>query len=86
MPDFPLTNAWDQAEADRAQLWRDERAQRIAYRARVQASLVGDGNAAFTLRQKTQALLDYQNDKNIPFTPDDDPDTIPVSNQDVNYS
>jgi hypothetical protein len=86
MPDFPLNNAFDQDEADRAQLWRDQRAARIAYRQRVQASLEGDPLAAWEAQGRVQAWLDYWSDMSIPPEPDDDPDTIPVTNQDVNYS
>ncbi|HEY1437360.1 MAG TPA: hypothetical protein VGG82_07645 [Casimicrobiaceae bacterium] len=85
MSDFPLTNAYNQDEADRAQLWRDQRANRFAFRAQLQASLVGDPNAAYALRGKTQAWLDYRADQAIPYVQDDDPDTIPVTNQDLNY-
>jgi hypothetical protein len=85
MTDFPLNNAYNQDEADRAQLWREQRNSRLAFRAHLQASLLGDPEAAWQLRGKTQAWLDYATDQAIPFIEDDDPDTVPVTNQDLNY-
>jgi hypothetical protein len=84
MSDFPLTNAYDQDEADRAALWRLQRSRRFATRAQIQAGLIGDPSTREALRNKFQPLLDHRADMAIPPDDADEPETVPITNQDLN--
>ena len=78
-------HALDVDELNRSLLFKRQRQQRAAYRAFVQNSLLGNPIAAMTLRDKFQPLLDHAWDMSLPPLPPD-PETEPVSNQNLNAS
>jgi hypothetical protein len=77
-------HALNQDELDRMLLWRRQRTQRAAYRSLVQQSLLGSQTARMMLRDKFQPWADYFLDRSLPAQPDD-PETEPISNQDLNW-
>lgn len=77
-------HAFDEDERDRNLLWKQQAAQRAAYRAKVQASLMGDPVAAMMLADRWQAWLDHLRDVTMPPLPDE-PETEPPSNQGLNW-
>ena len=77
-------HAYDYGELNRNLLYKRQRTQRAAYRARVQASLAGDPVAALTLRDKYQPWVDHYFDTHLPPVPPE-PESIPPSNQDLNW-
>jgi hypothetical protein len=78
-------HALDVDELNRSLLFKRQRQQRAAYRVVVQDSLQGNPIAAMTLRDKFQPLLDHRLDMQAPDM-GDDPETQPVSNQNLNAS
>lgn len=69
-------------EYDRALLWILNRAARMAFGARLQATLIGDPIAQVNIFASTQPLRDYLADRATPID-DTDPDTVygePVTN------
>jgi hypothetical protein len=76
-------HALDQDELNRQLLWKRQRNQRAAYRAQLQARLMGDPIAAMRLQHNFQPLIDHQLDMAAQSMPPD-PDSIPPSNQDLN--
>jgi hypothetical protein len=76
-------HALDEGERDRNLLWKQQRQQRFAFRAFLQAKLAGDPVRALMLVDKFQPLIDHQLDMSLPRMPDD-PDMVPPTNQDLN--
>lgn len=76
-------HALDQGEADRNLLWKQQLANRYAYRAQMLTALAGDPVRAVMLVDKFQPWQDFAADMAMPWTPDDE-ESVPPTNQDLN--
>lgn len=56
----------DVGEYQRAVLWINNRAARLAFGGRLRAALVGDPIAAYNVRAAFQPLIDWRNDQMVP--------------------
>jgi hypothetical protein len=75
-------HALDEGERDRNLLWKQQLAQRAAYRAQMIARLAGDPIRALMVQDAFQPLVDHAVDMARPWTPDDE-ESIPPTNQDL---